>query len=167
MTDDYRDPLQTMRKSMALQEGLAALEQQKGPAANTKLMAELMMNAAQLARDIAVIEDRRGITPPSEPLTVDVRLVEGGWDDPLPDPDAPDPPPMPPAPPPEKPSADAKPASPSVDNVVPIRREQTIHEMAGVTQVSQPWRNYVSPTGTSYGEPWPNPSFGPGGRSRY
>ena len=73
-----RDALDTMRRAMSLHETVAATEQAKGPAADLRLMADAMGRAADLASQIAQIEDRRGITAPVEmPERLKVVFVDG------------------------------------------------------------------------------------------
>ena len=73
-----RDALDTMRSAMSLHETVAATEQAKGPAADLRLMADAMGRAADLASQIAQIEDRRGITAPVEmPERLKVVFVDG------------------------------------------------------------------------------------------
>jgi hypothetical protein len=70
------DPVDTMFKAMRLAEAVAAREQAKGEAANLKLMADSMMQAASMAEKIAHLQDRRG-TAPSEPMPkVEIAIVD-------------------------------------------------------------------------------------------
>jgi len=70
------DALETMRKAMALQEAVAAQEQTKGDKADLRIMADAMAKAADLARDIAAVEDRRGIAPKPRIEPIEVTFCE-------------------------------------------------------------------------------------------
>ncbi len=69
------DALETIRRAMALHETVATTEQKKGDAADLRLMADAMSRAADLASQIAQIEDRRGITAPVSNEPVEVMIV--------------------------------------------------------------------------------------------
>jgi hypothetical protein len=70
------DALDVMKKSMAMWENLAAVESKRGEDANLKIIAEAMGKAADIAMQIAAVEDRRGTT---EPIThnLSVSFVHG------------------------------------------------------------------------------------------
>jgi hypothetical protein len=66
---DHHHPLETLRRAMRLQEQVAAAESKKGAKARLGVMSTAMSAAASIAKTIAEVEDRRGLTqaPPSKP----------------------------------------------------------------------------------------------------
>jgi hypothetical protein len=70
------DPvLALLLKAMQLNEELAAKEMAKGPKADVRKAARLMIEAADIGKDIADVMDRRGLAPKPIPKSIQVELV--------------------------------------------------------------------------------------------